>query len=158
MQNCSYSTIYFLYWFSCRQLEHSNKCGLPGLVEIINLYVLVSWKSSRCLVKETRLHLTSVSRTSHTVVTIEMITIAVLSDVSKRPAVHFPPLFTIHTPKGGTAFSSDIFPWLIYSKRSLEVICLPKPLGITRILVFKRWKSGHKNPHDKVQCSPSLLM
>lgn len=36
--------------------------------------------------------------------------IAVTSDMSKRPVVHFPPLFTIHTPKVRTASSSDIFP------------------------------------------------
>ena len=66
--------------------------------------------------KEKWLHLTSVSGTFDTVVTVEMITIAVLSDVSKRAVVHFPPLLTIHTPKVGTAFSSGIFPWLIRSK------------------------------------------
>ena len=46
----------------------------------------------------------------------EIITIATLSDVSKRPVVHFPPLFTAHTPKAGSTFSSGIFPWLICSK------------------------------------------
>lgn len=148
MKNCSSSTIYFPYWFSCRQLEHPNKCGLLGLVEIISLYVLVSWKSSKSSVKGKLFHLTSAGWILHTVVTREKSSHHCTNKwQGKRPvSCSFPSTLLYSYSQGKNCFLLWYFPLVEYIQGSPEVTGSAKLLHISRTLVLKRWKLGHKNP------------